>query len=70
MRSGADARLPNDRQTGRSAHTFLPVYLEMFMQICREYRSLPDPKALTASEIRLFYEALRPELRERTKRKT
>jgi hypothetical protein len=59
VRNGADVPLPKDRETGRSAHTLVNVYREMLVHICREYPSLPDPRSLTMSEIRFFYEPLR-----------
>lgn len=67
MRSGSDARLPVDRETGMSTHTLIPVYTEMLLQIARDYPGLPDPRTLTLSEIRFFYAPLRKELREHTK---
>lgn len=48
-------------------HTLPVVLREMLLQICREYPGLPDPRTLTATEIRFFYEGLRPELHELTK---
>jgi hypothetical protein len=39
----------------------------MLLQICRDYPGLPDPRSLTMSEIRFFYEGLRSELRRFTK---
>jgi hypothetical protein len=45
------------------------VYGEMLLQICRDYPGLPDPRTLTACEIRFFYEGLRGELRHATKPK-
>jgi len=41
----------------------------MLRQICRDYSSLPDPRTLTMSEIRFFYEGLRPEFEELKKAK-
>lgn len=64
MRSGADAKLPKRDDGG---HQLLPVYGEMLLQICRDYPTLPDPRTLSMSEIRFFYEGLRAELREHTK---
>lgn len=43
------------------------VYREMLLQICRDYPGLPDPRTLTMSQIRFFYEGLRSELLEATK---
>lgn len=59
MRGGADVQLPRDRETGKSAHTLIPVYREMLLIICREYPGLPDPRTLRTSQIRFFYEPLR-----------
>ena len=42
------------------------VYSEMLLQVCRDYPGLPDPRTLTISEIRWFYEGLRAELRRNT----
>ncbi len=64
MRSGNDAFLPKRDGGG---HRVLPVYGEMLLQVCRDYPALPDPRTLTMSEIRFFYEGLRAELREHTK---
>jgi hypothetical protein len=46
---------------------FQVVYGEMLLQICREYASLPDPRTLTATEIRFFYEGIRAELERQTR---
>lgn len=45
------------------------AYVEMLLQICRDYPGLPDPRTLTACEIRFFYDGLRSELKEYTKLK-
>lgn len=42
------------------------VYGEMLLQICRDYTGLPDPRTLTNTEIRFFYEGLRKELKRHT----
>ncbi len=47
----------------------VPAYIEMLLQICRDYPGLPDPRTLTAYEIRFFYDGLRSELKEHTKPK-
>lgn len=47
-------------------HTFLPVYGEMFIQISRDYASLPDPLSLTRAGIRFYYDGLRGELKKHT----
>lgn len=71
MRGGVDAKLTARPAVGdqptRPGHKLVPVYAEMLTQICRDYRALPDPRTLSMAEIRFFYEALRPELRESTK---
>lgn len=41
----------------------------MLLQICREYPGLPDPRTLSLTEIRFFYEGLRAELKRHTKPK-
>lgn len=41
----------------------------MLLQVCRDYPGLPDPRSLKLSEIRFFYDALRPELKHHTKPK-
>jgi len=50
-------------------HTLLNVYGEMFLQICRDYSSLPDPRSLKLNEIRFYYNGLRSELKEHTRPK-
>ena len=50
-----------------SNHRAFPVYTEMYLQICREYSSLPDPRSLSASEIKFYYEGLRADLKKATK---
>lgn len=45
----------------------LVVHVAMFRQICREYGSLPNPRALTIPEIVFFYDGICPELIQRTK---
>lgn len=67
VRHGADFYHPPDRETGLAMHTMLPVYSEMLLQICRDYAGLPDFRSLTLSDIRFFYEGLRPELKACTK---
>ena len=46
---------------------FVEAHTEMFLQVCRDYSSLPDPRGLRASEIRFFYDALRAELKHHTR---
>lgn len=67
MRWGADFSHPKHPDTGAAQHTLMPVMKEMILQITRDYGGLPDVRTLSASEIRFFYEGLRPELREQTK---
>lgn len=67
VRHGEDQRLSRDPKTGAARHTLGPVYREMLLQICSDYPGLPDPRTLTLSEIRFFYEGMRPELQRRTK---
>lgn len=38
----------------------------MLVQVCRQYSSLPDPRTLTLTEIRFFYEGLRKSLQRDT----
>jgi hypothetical protein len=67
VQGGGDSVLPKDRETGRSGHTIAAVHRHMFLTVCRWYTALPDPRTLTGSEIRFFYEGLRHELHEVTK---
>ena len=39
----------------------------MMLQIMRDYASLPDPRDMTDSEMRFFYNGLRAELKRNTK---
>jgi hypothetical protein len=66
VRRGSDARLPNDRATGKVQHTLLPVYREMILEICRIYRSLPSLDSLELHEIRFFYNGIRGVLHQMT----
>jgi hypothetical protein len=66
VRKGADERLPRDPQTGALTHTIPNVYREILLQIARDYPGLPDVRTLTMSELRFFYEGLRPSLRQHT----
>lgn len=50
-------------------HHRVAAYSEMLLQICMDYPGLPNPRTLTAKEIRFFYEGLRNELKEHTKPK-
>ena len=64
VRNGANEKLPFPN------HTFINVYTEMFLQVLRDYQSLPDVRTLKAHEIKFFYEGLRNELKEHTKPRT
>ena len=55
-----------DPETGRCRHRLPTVYREMLLQVCRDYPGLPDPRTLSMSEIRFFYEGLRGELERAT----
>ena len=61
VRYGEDFKHP------KRGHKYLTVYVEMFLQITRDYASLPDPRTLTAQEIRFFYNGMRQELKQHTK---
>ncbi|MBK2258736.1 hypothetical protein [Francisella philomiragia] len=63
VRYGGDFKHPKGR------HILQVVYKEMLLQITRDYASLPDPRTLTMTEIRFFYEGLREELKQSTKPK-
>ncbi len=65
MRRGADHWLPRTKEGER--HTLHRVHVEMLIQICRDYASLPDPRSLTLGEIRFFYDGMRAELHAATK---
>jgi len=41
----------------------------MFLQICHDFPSLPDPLRMTTGQIRFFYEGLRADLKAQTKPK-
>jgi hypothetical protein len=66
--NGGDSTLPRDRESGLSGHTIRSVHRHMFLTICRWYTALPDPRTLTSAEIRFYYEGLRHELKEVTKK--
>ena len=70
VRHGADQKLEKDRKTGKPNHIFQNVYTEMYLQVTRDYSSLPDPRTLKSHEIKFFYEGLRSELKEHTKPKS
>lgn len=61
VRGGVDVTLP------QGEHTFGNVYREMMYQVARDYSSVPDVRTLRVSEIRWFYDGLRPELKVHTK---
>ena len=44
------------------------IHGEMFLQICKDYASLPDPRSLSIGEIRFFYAGLVPDLKYRSKK--
>lgn len=67
MRSGGDARIEPDRETSASQHTLVNVYAELLLDVCRWYPGLPDPRTLTLTEIRFFFEGIRPTLWSATK---
>ena len=67
VKGGEDYWLPNFHE--RSTHTRVQVYSAMFLQVCRDYSTLPDLRTLSGAEIRFFYNGLRPELKEGTKPK-
>ena len=49
-----------------SQHSVAAVYSIMIQTICLEYRCLPDPRTLSMTEVRFFYEGIRPTLKART----
>lgn len=71
MRGGQDDFLPKLEETpmrdATAGHKLTAVYREMLLQICRDYAGLPDPRTLSMTEIRFFYEGVRLELRASTK---
>jgi hypothetical protein len=67
VRNGADSRLPRHGQHKIATHTARFVYREMLLQICMTYPSLPDPRTLTFTEIRFFYDGMRHSLHASTK---
>jgi hypothetical protein len=64
VRAGVDEK--RRKREDDPGHTLIAVYTEMLLQVCRDYPGLPDPRTLTMTEIRFFYEGLRPELRKHT----
>jgi len=71
VRNGRDGRLPLYRHRNGfgwvDGHRRIPVYTEMMLQVCHNYAGLPDFRTLKLSEIRLFYEGIRGELKRATK---
>jgi len=55
-----------DYHAGRD-NTRAAVYPAMMTQVVRDYSGIPDYRTLTDTEIRFFYDQLRPELRRATK---
>lgn len=47
-------------------HTLPAVYRIMLLQVCTDYPGLPDVRTLKMSDIRWFYEGLRPGLLKHT----
>jgi hypothetical protein len=70
VRGGVDDFLIKRPDRDEPGHTLLPVYGEMFLQICQDYHSLPDPRTLTLAEMRYFYSGLRSGLKQHTKPQT
>jgi hypothetical protein len=65
---GANWRYPPDRD-GLQQHTVLPVYKSAILEICRDYHTgLPSVLSMSMSQIRWFYELLRPTLISATKK--
>lgn len=53
--------------TDITGQNYMSAMIEMFMQVCRDYASLPEVRSLKAREIRFFYDGLRGELKEYSK---
>jgi len=66
VRNGQSVKLRPDKE-GNAMHTAWRVYREMLLQICRDYRTLPDVRTLSTDEIEFFYNGIRGELEDRTK---
>ena len=58
-----------ESEDGAPVHTVLNVYPVMLRQICLDYSTLPPVLSMTLAQIEFFYEGLRPDLYERTKKK-
>ena len=66
VRGGVDAFL-NKEEGG---HGLVRVYGEMLLQILHDYPGgLPNARTLTMTEIRFFYDGIRPDLYEGTRPK-
>lgn len=65
--NGADGFLPRVGDPPKPGHTRSAVYTAMLLQILREYNNL-DYKAIKGWEIRFFYDGLRAELKQSTKK--
>ena len=55
-----------DAETG--AHTALNVYRHMMIMISKVYKSAPDVRTMTIDEIEFFYDGIRADLVEMTKK--
>jgi len=64
VRHGSDVKLYDKER--RNINTRLNVMSEMILQICTDYAGLPDPRTLSDSEIRFFYEGARATLKKHT----
>jgi hypothetical protein len=67
VRNGANWRSPRDLKSDIATHTARAVYREMLLQICSTYHVLPDPRTITLTEIRFFYDGMRASLCASTK---
>lgn len=67
VQHGKDVRLPDNQETGETQHTMFAVYGVMLTQICMDLPGISDPRSLRMSEIRFWYDQLRPTIRQRTK---
>ena len=69
MADGGNWCYPPDRD-GLPQHTVLTVYKSAILEICRDFSGLPDVRSMTMSQIRWFYDLIRPTLIKATKPKT
>lgn len=67
MRNGVDAR--PERGARKALGAGAATWIEMMLQVARDYPGLPDVRTLTVSEIVFFYNGLRRELKDHTRRK-